>query len=267
MSDPVVTPAGPATPADPAADRRAGPATPLIAIVRYTLRAAIPGRRWLGILVPCAAAVLFGALSRGLGGDLEDQFADMAAVALFGLVLPVTCLVVGDAVLGAEVRSGAFTFTWLSPVPAWQVVVGRWLGGSIVAIGCLAAAFAVSAVVAGAGSSTGAAVVSVAFGALAYVAVFLAIGCITRRAAVWSLAFVFLVERLLGAALSGIAQLSPSWEARAAFVELADAPSSLDRSGIPSGTWALVRLVLIAAVALALASVRLRRIRLGGSAD
>ena len=50
-----------------------------------------------------------------------------------------------------------------------------------------------------------------AVGSVAYVAVFIAIGCFTRRTAVWSLAFVFLVERLLGAALTGIAQLSPTW--------------------------------------------------------
>src|SRR5690606_22705922 len=109
-----------------------------VAIVGYTLRTSLPGRRWIGILVPCAAAVLFGALSRSLGGDLESEFADMAGLALFGLVMPVTCLVVGDAVLGAEVRSGSFTFTWMSPVPTWQIAVGRWLGGTFVAAACLA---------------------------------------------------------------------------------------------------------------------------------
>ena len=59
---------------------------------------------------------------------------------------------------------------------------------------------------------------------MAYVAVFIAIGCLTRRTAVWSLAFVFLVERLLGAALTGIAQLSPTWESRAIFVGFLDDP-------------------------------------------
>ena len=105
-----------------------------------------------------------------------------------------------------------------------------------------------------------------AFGAAAYVAVFMAIGCIAQRAAVWSLAFVFLVERLLGAALSGIAQLSPSWEARAAFVGLADVqPSASSASGIPDGTGALVRLVLItlAVAPRSIAARRLPRLRDG----
>jgi ABC-type transport system involved in multi-copper enzyme maturation permease subunit len=242
-------------------------APPVAAIVGYTLRTCLPGKRWVGVLVPCGAAVLFGALSRGLGGGAEHDFAEVAALALFGLVMPVTCLVVGDAVLGAEVRSGSFTFTWMSPVPTWQIALGRWLGGAIVAVGCLSLAFAAAAIVAGAPESAGPAAVAAAFGAVAYVAVFLAIGCIARRAAVWSLAFVFLVERLLGAALSGIAQLSPGWVARAAFVGFADAPRDLARGGIPHGGAAVVRLLVITAIALALASRRLKHLKLSGSAD
>ena len=36
-----------------------------------------------------------------------------------------TCLVLGDAILGAEVRSGVFAFTWLSPVSYRTIVAGR----------------------------------------------------------------------------------------------------------------------------------------------
>jgi hypothetical protein len=245
--------------------RRARP--PMVAIIGYTLRSCLPRRRWAGALVPCAAAVVFGLIARGLDGTPADDFAQVAALALFALILPVTCLVVGDAVLGAEVRSGTFAFTWLSPVAPWQIAVGRWIGGSLVAAGCLAVSFALAAVAAGVPSSAGPVAIAGAFGALAYVAVFVAIGCIAQRAAVWSLAFVFLVERLLGAALSGIAQLSPSWEARAAFVDLSSGPADLVREGIPQGTGALGRLVVIAAVALVVASVRLAHLTLHGSAD
>ena len=68
-------------------------------------------------LVPAAAAVLFGFIASTVDETAVRAFAGVAAVALFGLVMPVTCLVIGDAVLGAEVRSGTFSFTWMSPVP------------------------------------------------------------------------------------------------------------------------------------------------------
>ena len=103
---------------------------------------------------------------------------------------------------------------------------------------------------------------------MAYVAVFIAIGCITRRTAVWSLAFVFLVERLLGAALTGIAQLSPTWESRAIFVGLLDdPPRRLVREGIPQGWAAVVRLAIVTAVMLAIANWRMKHMRLSGASD
>ena len=112
----------------------------------------------------------------------------------------------------------------MSPTPIWQIVLGRWLGGSLVAVVTIAPACALAAVVAGSSSSIGPIALAAAVGAVSYVAVFIAIGCLTQRTAVWSLAFVFLVERLLGAALTGIAQLSPTWESRAIFVGLLDDP-------------------------------------------
>jgi len=238
-----------------------------LALVAYTLRACLPGKRWVAALAPAVAAILFGFIASTADDTPVRAFASVAATALFGLVMPVTCLVIGDAVLGAEVRAGTFAFTWMSPVPTWKIAISRWLGGTIAAAGCLAIAFALAAVVAGAPESAGWIAVAAVFGAQAYVAVFLAIGAITKRAAVWSLAFVFLVERLLGAALSGIAQLSPSWEARAAFIGLSDGRADLVREGIPQGSGALVRLCLISAVALVLTTSKLRTLKLTGSAD
>ena len=81
----------------PATAPRALP--PIVAMVGCTLRTSLYGKRWVGVLLPSAAAVLFGLLVRALDGSATDDFAQVASTALFGLVLPVTCLVVGDAVL------------------------------------------------------------------------------------------------------------------------------------------------------------------------
>jgi ABC-2 type transport system permease protein len=244
------------------------PRTPFVAILRYTLQSCIPPRRWAMVLLPCAGALLFGLLSHAVHTTADRAFANVAAEGIFSLVMPIAALVIGDAVLGAEVRAGTFHFTWLSPAPTWQIVLGRWLGGSMVALVTIAPASALAAVVAGAPSSAGPAFLAAAVGSIAYVAMFIAIGCITRRTAVWSLAVVFLVERLLGAALTGIAQLSPTWESRAIFVGLSDdVPSRLVRHGIPQGGGAVVRLAIVSLVALALANWRMGRMRLSGAAD
>jgi ABC-type transport system involved in multi-copper enzyme maturation permease subunit len=234
----------------------------------YTLRSCVPPRRWLTLLLPCAGALLFGLLAHAGDESTERAFANVAAEGILGLVMPIAALIIGDSVLGAEVRDGTFHFTWLTPTPTWQIVLSRWLGGSLVAVVTIAPSSALAAVVASASGSAGPVFLAAAVGSVTYVAVFIMIGCITRRTAVWSLALVFLVERLLGAALSGIAQLSPTWESRAIFVGLVDdPPSRLVREGIPEGGGAVVRLAMVALVALVVANWRMGRMRLSGAAD
>lgn len=238
-------------------------------IVGYTLRSCLPPRRWAMVVAASIGAVLFGLLGRAVdSGSTDDAFANVAAEGILGLVVPIAALVIGDAVLGAEVRSGTFLFTWMAPVPVWQIALGRWIGGSIVALVTIVPACGIAALVGGSNGAVVPILVASAIESIAYVAVFVAIGCLTSRTAVWSLAFVFLVERLLGAALTGIAQLSPTWEGRAVFVGLLDdPPRRLERAGIPEGGWAILRLAIVSAVALALARWRMRHLRLVGAAD
>jgi ABC-type transport system involved in multi-copper enzyme maturation permease subunit len=245
------------------------PRSRFVAVFIYTLQSCIPPKRWIAVLLACGGALLFGLLAHAVDNfTAERAFANVAAEGIFSLAVPIAALVIGDAVMGAEVRAGTFHFTWLSPTPIWQIVLGRWLGGSLVALVTIAPATALAAVVAGAPSAAAPAYLAAAVGSVSYVALFIAIGCITRRTAVWSLAIVFLVERLLGAALTGIAQLSPTWESRAIFVGyLDDPPTRLIREGIPQGGAAVVRLAIVTVVALVVAIWRMAHMRLSGASD
>jgi ABC-type transport system involved in multi-copper enzyme maturation permease subunit len=246
----------------------ARPRSRFVAILVYTLRSCFPRKRWMAVVVPCLGALLFGLLAHAVHEPGQRAFATVAADGIFGLVMPIAALVIGDSVLGAEVRAGTFHFTWLSPTPTWQIVLGRWVGGSIVALATIAPASALAAVVAGSPQSAGAAFVAAAVGSVSYVAVFIVIASLTRRTAVWSLAFVFLVERLLGTALTGVAQLSPTWESRAIFLGyLNDVPSRIVRKGIPQGGAAVVRLALVTIVVLVVAIWRMGHMRMAGASD
>ena len=126
-STPPAPPAAPTAPPLPPSEARALP-RPFVAVVGYTRRACLPGKRWFGVLLPCLGALLFGWLTTVADTTTERAFGFVAEQGLFGLVLPLTCLVIGDAVMGADLRAGTFTFTWLSPVRFATIVVGRWLG-------------------------------------------------------------------------------------------------------------------------------------------
>lgn len=237
--------------------------SPFVACFRYAMRVSVPPKRAALLVLPLVAGALFGLLSRvveGAGGNAE-RLAEVGE-GIFGLILPFACLVVGDAVLGAEVRSGAFALTWLSPTPFPTIVVARWLAGWVVAALTLVPAVALAGVAAGAPEAIVPLSVSVVAAAGAYIAVFVLVGASVQRAALWSLAIVLLGERLIGAALSGVAQLSPQWLARTAYGDLGPDAEDLLRSGVPSGTGALVRMAIVAVVALVLATWRIRSLKL-----
>lgn len=234
--------------------------TALVAMTRYTVAVTVTGARRAVLAAIVAGAVLFGLLGRASDTPV-DGATGVVVGAFLGLMVPLACLVVGDAALGAERRSRAITFTWLSPVPFGQIVVARWMGACLLGAGAMAPAAAVAVSVAGLGTAAWAAALAVGVASLAYIAVFIFIGSTTRRAAVWSLGWVFIVDQLLGAALGGIAQLSPSWLGRQVYVGLADAPVESFRDGLPLGWGAVAQLAVITAVALALATWRLGRLK------
>jgi ABC-type transport system involved in cytochrome c biogenesis permease subunit len=252
------------SPATTTAGRLPGP---FLACFLYAVRVCVPPKRWALLGVPVVAAGLFGLLARVVDDPTPEGAFNSVTQGLFGLVLPFACLIVGDAVLGAEVRSGTFALTWLSPTPFATIVLARWLAGWAIATITLAPAMALAAVFAGLPSAVGPILLATVFAAGAYIALFVLIGATFQRAALWSLGVVLLGERLLGAALAGIAQLSPQWLAQTAYAGLGPDAENLERSGVPSGRGALVRLVLVGAVCVALAVRRVRRLRIVGTAD
>jgi hypothetical protein len=240
---------------------------PFAAVVLYTLQACLPAKRWLGVLFPCVGALLFGWMAQFIDEEVEP-FADIAEQGLFGLVMPLTCLVIGDAVLAADLRAGTFQLTWLSPVQFATIAGGRWLGGLLVALVTLVPALMLATVIAGAEEAAWPIAVAGAFGAAAYVALFLMLGVLVRRSAIWALAVVVLVERLLGTELTGVAQLSPLWEAQQTFAGLWDeGGSEIVRDGMPEGGSAVVRLVFLTVVFLAVTTWRMGHMRPVGGED
>jgi hypothetical protein len=246
-------------------------ATPLpgqfTACFLYAVRVCIPARRLALLAVPTVGAVLFGLLSRVLDNPTDEGAFNDVSTGLFGLVLPFACLVVGDAVLGAERRSGALALTWLSPTPFATIVVARWLAGWVVAAAALTPAMAAAAIVARVPDAVGPMAVATIASSCAYVGLFVLVGAAFQRAALWSLAIVMLGERLLGDVLAGIAQLSPQWLARTTYAGLGPDADDLVRDGVPSGWAAVVRLAIVTAVVLVLAVRQVRRLQLAGVSD
>jgi len=236
---------------------------PFVSVVSYTLRACLPAKRWFGVLLPCVGALLFAWITQAVDSDNRiEAFAQISRQGLFGLILPLACLVIGDAVLGADARSGTFQLTWLSPVHFGTIAVGRWLGGWLVALVTVVPAFALAALIAGEPDAAGSMALAAAGGAAAYIALFLLLGVLVKRSTIWSLAIVLVGERLVGGELAGIGQISPMWQAQQTFAGMwDDGGFHILREGMPDGWAAIVRLVIVATVCLLVATWRLGRMR------
>lgn len=237
---------------------------PFVAAFVYALRICVPPKRAVLLALPCAGALLFGLLARTVDDPTPAGRFNTISGALFGLILPFACLVVGDAVLGAEVRAGTFGLTWLSPVRFSTIVLARWSACWLVAAAALAPAMALSAAIAGVPDAVAPIALAAVAGSAAYLALFVLIGATFRRAAWWSLAIVLLGERLLSAVLTGIAQLSPQWLATMVYAGLGPDADELERAGMPTGGAAVGRLALLTVVFVLLAVRQIRRLRLTG---
>jgi ABC-2 type transport system permease protein len=240
---------------------------PFAAAFVYALRVCVPPKRAVLLALPCAGALLFGLLARTVDEPTPAARFTTISGALFGLILPLVCLVVGDAVLGAEVRAGTFGLTWLSPVRFSTIVLARWSAGWLVAAGALVPALALSAVIAGVPEAVAPIAVAAIAGTAAYLALFVFIGATFRRAAWWSLGIVLLGERLLGSVLTGIAQLSPQWLATMVYAGLGPGADSLERAGMPTGGAAVGRLALLTVVFILLTVRRIRRFPIAGHGE
>lgn len=266
--DETMTQAGPA----PTTDARPLPG-PLLASVVYAVRACVPPRRWALLALPVAAGVLFAVLVELEGSDAADstvrQADDLKFLlgALLGFVLPFACLIVGDAVLGAERRSGLLTLTWLSPAPFATIVGGRFVGAWAVANVALLPAMVVAMAIIGQPDAAGVLVLAVVAGSAAYLAIFMAIGVATRRGMLWSLGFVVVGEQTVMPAIPSLAQLSPQLLARSAYAGLGPLGEALERSGMPSGWGAVARLALITVIALIVTERVLSRVVILSGAD
>jgi hypothetical protein len=240
---------------------------PFAALFVYTLRICVPPKRVALLALPFVGALLFGLLAHAVDDPTPAGRFNTISGALFGLILPLACLVVGDAVLGAEVRTGTFALTWLSPVPFSTIVLARWLAGWFVAAAALTPAMALSAAIAGVPEAIGPIALASVSGTAAYIALFVFIGAAVRRAAWWSLGIVLLGERLLGSVLAGIAQFSPQWLAAMVYAGLVPDPGSLEREAMPTGGAAVGRLAALSIVFVALAIWRIRRLKLTSRTD
>jgi len=190
-------------------------------IISITLRGLL-GRRRALLLIPLPLVVIgVGVLARD---STQTEAVDILNGLGFSTVLPLTALILGTAVLGAEMEDGNLVHLLSKPISRAEILLSKLL----VAVVTTALVGAVPILIAGILMTGSYSSIPQGFfvGALAgsvlYPAIFVALSAVTKRAVVYGLVYLLLWEGVLGTWLRGTRILS----VRHYLLQFADAAST-----------------------------------------
>jgi ABC-2 type transport system permease protein len=231
-------------------------------VARITVRATLSRRRAAAFAVPAAtliALTLVLRASRPAGTPWPDTvLGDFG----FSILLPLTALIIGTGVLGAEIDDGSVVHLLATPVRRADVIVTKFA----VATGLTALFTAVPELVAGLIAPNSARLAVALFagalvGSAVYSAVFVLASVLTVRAIAFGLLYVVIWEGLLSNLVGGVRILSIAHYSLG--VANAIYPDQDLRAGLSLPT-SLILAIVVTVGALYLATRRLQAFALAG---
>jgi ABC-2 type transport system permease protein len=234
-------------------------------VASITLRAATGRRRALLFGLPALILVLV-TLGLKAGHPASSNWPSLILGTFgFTVVIPLTALIVGTTVLGAEIDDGSIVHLLATPVRRSSIIATKFA----VATGLTMLLAAVPEFVAGVIATGGATKFAVGLfagalaGSVAYNALFVMFSAVSTRAVAIGLLYVLVWEGLLGNFVSGARVLSIGHYSLG-IVNAISPHSSLD-AGLGLTT-AVVMAAIVTAVTLAVAARQLARFSLRGDA-
>jgi ABC-2 type transport system permease protein len=191
------------------------------------------------------------------GDPLESAVSVVSNVG-FTIIVPVVALVFAAGVLGEPREDGTLVYLWLRPLRRWPIVLGAFVAslGVVLPLTVLPVVGSAAALDVGFGL-VAASLIAAVVGVVAYVAVFLLLGLVVKNAIGWGLAYILVWEGIAAGVGTGPARLAIRGYTRSILTDRTDV--SLDLGDLSQTTGIVVPL-LIAAVALMLATWRLNRL-------
>jgi ABC-2 type transport system permease protein len=239
-----------------------GSVSPLAAlrlVYGLILRQLVTRGRLIALLL---VGVVVGGVAAAVGSSdsVDDPLeAAVRVIADLGFItlVPVVALVFASAALGDARDDGTLMYLWLRPMDRWPVVVGAWLAAVTVSLPLTIVPLGVAAtLVDGGGDLVSATVIASVVGVLAYSALFVLFGLLFRNSIVWGLGYVLVWEGIVAAFGDFAAKLAIRGYTRSIITSRTGV--DLDLGDLSFGVAVVVPLVA-AAVALVVASFRLRR--------
>ena len=227
---------------------------------------AVLGRRriWLLLLLPLAL-IAMALLMRLTGRGNEATAVELMQGLAISAMLPLVGAIVGTGVIGPEIDDGTILHLLSKPIPRPVIVFTKFVvAASLLVLFGAVSTFLAAYIVVGseAGIAAGFAL-GAAAGGIAYAAVFLLLGIVTKHAVTVGIVYAIVWEGLVGGLVPGARQLSIQQWAQSIAGQVST--SSFFTVDVGLG-FALPALVVVTVLAVVLAGRRLRVFSLTGEA-
>jgi ABC-2 type transport system permease protein len=232
-------------------------------VARLTYRALLGRRR---ALILCALPVLLIVISaavRSFAGADDQVASDLLGGFALATMVPIIGVIAGTGAIGPEIDDGSVVYLLAKPLKRPTIIFTKL----IVAIAVTMAFSALPTFIAGMILNGNGQQVAVAYtvaalvASIAYAALFLLLGTVTRHAVVFGLVYALVWEALFGSLVSGARTLSVQQWALAVGHKVTGGDLVTSDVGLPTAT---VFLVVVTVLATWYAGQRLRSLTLAG---
>ena len=205
-------------------------------IARITLRATLGRKRKYLFAIPGVVLIVFTLALKAAKPEAREWPSHVLGTFGFTVLLPLTALIIGTSVLGAEIDDGSIVHLLATPVRRWSVILTKYSVATVLTMGFAAVPELIAALISGGGISDtvtklqpggggiigtpGAPIsdskfaiglfVGALVGAVIYNALFVMVSVATTRAIAVGLLYVLIWESLLSNFVSGARLLSVS---------------------------------------------------------
>ncbi|MFJ9032999.1 ABC transporter permease [Streptomyces sp. NPDC102274] len=232
-------------------------------VARLTYRALLGRRRAAILFVLPALLILIAAAVRGFNG-VDDQVAsDVLGGFALATMVPLIGVIAGTGAIGPEIDDGSIVYLLSKPVKRSTIIFTKL----IVAIAVTMAFSAIPTFIAGYVLNGNGQQIAVAYtvaalvASIAYSALFLLLGTVSRHAVVIGLVYALVWETLFGSLVAGARTLSVQQWSLALAQKIGDGTTITSDVGLPL---AVVLLVGVSVVATWYAGQKLRTLTLAG---
>jgi len=229
----------------------------LIALIGVFVRSASTRGRMLGLFALGIFAIALAVVVRTAPDADADAPGTLVDALGLTLIVPVAALLVATATLGQLRSDQSLVYVWLRPVSRLSIAAAAWIASMLITLPTVALPLMVTAAMAGGDSDlVVATAVATVLGLAAYNGIFVALGLLTRHAAIWGLGYILVWEGVLAALGSGINRLALRNYTRSIMESMGGADLPLANS---STTTAVIVLAAVAVVAVLVTGRRLAR--------